>query len=81
MDQESFSVHTQIDNYRGTVFKGRKIKSSSFSGYETKFENSERTINRKLRKFHHDTVNMDCKNLNSCEYRWCISNTVDDGIY
>jgi len=40
MDQESFSVHTQIDNYRGTkVFKGRKIKSCSLSGYETKFEN------------------------------------------
>jgi len=57
------------------VFKGRKIKSCSFSGYETKFENSERTINRKLRKFHHDTVNMDCKNLNSCEYR-CVSVTL-----
>ena len=24
--QESFSFHTQIDNYRGTMFKGRKIK-------------------------------------------------------
>ena len=40
---------------------------------QTKFENSERIQKRKLRKFHHDTFNMNCKDD--------VSLTVNNEIY
>jgi len=76
MDQKRvFRSTLKLTITKEQMFKGRKTKSDSISESETKFENSERITKKiKLRKFQHDTLNMNCKNLNGCQYGWCMSN-------